>query len=102
MCISGIQNISIFCLCIIRHVYTLFMHVIILVLVCFITAPCAGLVGNGMTVFQYDDNVEGSVLTISCLEGYFLPEEDVEFVCTSNGSWSPDPLDYLCIPKQGT
>ena len=78
------------------------MHVIILVLICFITAPCAGLVGNGMTVFQYDDNVEGSILTISCLEGYLLPEGDVEFVCTSNGSWSPDPLDYLCKPKQGT
>ena len=53
-------------------------------------------------MFKYDGNVEGSVLTISCLEGYFLPEGDVEFVCTSNGSWSPDPLDYLCIPKQGT
>ena len=65
-------------------------------LFCFITATCAGLVGNGMTVFQYDDNVEGSVLTISCLEGYILPEGDVEFVCTSNGSWSPDPLDYHC------
>ena len=61
-----------------------------------ITATCAGLVGNGMTVFQYDDNMEGSVLTISCLEGYLLPEGDVEFVCTSNGSWSPDPLNYHC------
>ena len=53
-------------------------------------------------MFKYDDNVEGSVLTVSCLEGYFLPEGDVEFVCTSNGSWSPDPLDYSCILMQGT
>ena len=49
--------------------------------------------------------VEGDILTITCLEGYSLPEGEVESVCGSDGSWSPDPSDYQCAPQvesQGT
>ena len=49
------------------------------------------------TILQYSDTVEGSLLTISCLEGYFLPGGDMMSVCT-NGSWSPHPLNTMCLP----
>ena len=81
------------------ELYSCYHAIVFLIL--YILASCAELRERG-TVLKYDVNVEGSLLTISCLEGYFLPEGDVEFVCTSNGSWSPDPLDYSCIPKQST
>ena len=38
----------------------------------------------------------GAKLNITCLEGYSLPEGEVEFVCGSDGSWSHDPSDYQC------
>ena len=50
------------------------------------------------TILQYSDTVEGSLLTISCLEGYYLPGGDMMSVCT-NGSWSPNPLNTVCIPE---
>ena len=62
---------------------------------------CPELVEENMTVFQYDDNVDGAILTISCLEGYSLPEGMVESVCGSDGSWSPDPNEYKCVKNQG-
>ena len=58
-----------------------------------------------VTVFQYENTTEGAILIISCLEGYSLPEGEVESVCGSDGSWSPDPSDYQCAPQvenQGT
>ena len=67
-------------------------------ILCLVSCSVLAVMG---TVFQYDDSVEGSVLTVSCMEGYVLPEGDMEFVCTSDGSWSPDPLDYVCIPSEG-
>ena len=53
------------------------------------------------TILQYSDTVEGSLLTISCLEGYYLPGGDMMSVCT-NGSWSPNPLNTVCAPEGRT
>ena len=60
---------------------------------------CAMLITREMTIIQYGGFVDGVILTISCLEGYSLPEGKVEFVCGSDGSWSPDPSDYQCAPQ---
>ena len=53
------------------------------------------------TILQYSDTVEGSLLTISCLEGYYLPGGDMMSVC-ANGSWSPNPLNTVCVPEGRT
>ena len=60
---------------------------------------CAELAEEDRTVFQYENTTEGAILTISCLEGYSLPEGEVEFVCGSDGFWSSDPSNYQCVPK---
>ena len=59
---------------------------------------CVELTNTTTTILQYSDTVEGSLLTISCLEGYYLPGGDMMSVCT-NGSWSPNPLIIMCIPE---
>ena len=63
---------------------------------CDTVVVCAKLQENNITVFHYKSNTEGSVLNISCLEGYSLPEGEVKSVCGSDGSWSPDPNNYEC------
>ena len=63
---------------------------------CDTVVVCAKLQENNITVFQYNSNIEGSVLNISCLEDYSLPEGEVKSVCGSDGSWSPDPNNYEC------
>ena len=65
------------------------------------TVTCAELAANTGTVFQYENTTERAILTISCLEGYSLPEGEVESVCGSDGSWSPDPSDYQCVKNEG-
>ena len=55
---------------------------------------CVELTNTTTTILQYSDTVEGSLLTISCLEGY---GGDMMSVCT-NGSWSPNPLNIVCVP----
>ena len=54
-----------------------------------------------MIAVQFEYNMNGLLLTISYLEGYVFPEGDVElkFVCGSDGSWSPDPFNYQCVPQ---
>ena len=71
---------------------------------------CVELTNTTTTILQYSDTVEGSLLTISCLKGYYLPGGDMMSVCT-NGSWSPNPLNttegivrrhkhlHTCIPS---
>ena len=59
---------------------------------------CVELSGTTTTILQYSDTVEGSLLTISCLEGYYLPGGDMISVCT-NGSWSPNPFNTVCVPE---
>ena len=62
---------------------------------------CAELAENTVTIFQYENTTDGAILIISCLEGYSLPEGEVESVCGSDGSWSPDPSDYQCVKNEG-
>ena len=62
---------------------------------------CVELTNTTTTILQYSDTVEGSLLTISCLEGYYLPGGDMMSVCT-NGSWSPNPLIIMCLLKTDT
>ena len=59
---------------------------------------CVELTNTSTTILQYSDTVEGSLLTISCLEGYYLPGGDMMSMCT-NGSWSPNPLNIVCVPE---
>ena len=59
---------------------------------------CVELTNTTTTILQYSDTVEGSLLIISCLEGYYLPGGDMMSVCT-NGSWSPNPLNTMCLPE---
>ena len=59
---------------------------------------CVELTNTTTAILQYSDTVEGSLLTISCLEGYYLPGGDMMSVCT-NGSWSPNPLNTMCLPE---
>ena len=81
------------------------IYIYIYMYICFPYTPtvtCPDPVEQNKTVFRY---VKGDTLIISCLEGYSLPEGEVESVCGSDGSWSPDPSDYQCAPQvenQGT
>ena len=66
-----------------------------------IIVTCVELTNTTTTILQYSDTVEGSLLTISCLERYYLPGGDMMSVCT-NGSWSPNPLNTVCVPEGRT
>ena len=66
-----------------------------------IIVTCVELTNTTTTILQYSDTVEGSLLTISCLEGYYLPGGDMMSVCT-NGSWSPNPLNTVCVREGRT
>ena len=56
------------------------MHDIVLsVDMCAMT--CVELTNTTTIILQYSDTVEGSLLTISCLEGYYLPGGDMMSVC---------------------
>ena len=59
---------------------------------------CVEVTSTTTTILQYSDTVEGSLMIISCLHGYYLPGGDMMSVCT-NGSWSPNPLNTLCLPE---
>ena len=65
-----------------------------------IIVTCVELTNTTTTLLQYSDNVEGSLLIISCVEGYHLAGGDmmISSMCT-NGSWSPNPLNILCVPE---
>ena len=56
-----------------------------------IMVTCVELTNTTTTILQYSDTVEGSLLTISCLEGYYLPGGDMMSVC------SPNPLNTMCL-----
>ena len=49
--------------------------------------------------FNCSSTKEGSILTITCIEGLYLQEGGVEFVCNSNGSWTPDPAGQYCYEE---
>ena len=61
---------------------------------------CTELEDRNITHFWYVSNIEGSNLTVFCLEGYVLPDGSTQFElkCLSGGAWSPDPDDYHCVP----
>ena len=65
-----------------------------------IIVTCMELTNTTTTLLQYSDNVEGSLLIISCVEGYHLAGGDmmISSMC-SNVSWSPNPLNILCLPE---
>ena len=69
-------------------------------IILFPLATCMELTNTTTTLLQYSDNVEGSLLIISCVEGYHLAGGDmmISSMCT-NGSWSPNPLNILCLPE---
>ena len=53
---------------------------------------------NGAT-FSHSTTTEGSVITMTCNEGLYLQEGEVEFLCNRNGSWTPDPAGQYCYEE---
>ena len=49
--------------------------------------------------FDYSSTKEGSILTITCIEGLYLQEGRVEFVCNANGLWTHDPAGQYCYEE---
>lgn len=46
--------------------------------------------------------LEGSELTLRCSEGFTPTRPQLgTIVCSSNGTWIPDPDDYECQSKKG-
>ena len=39
------------------------------------------------------------MITMTCNEGLYLEEGGVEFLCNSNGSWTPDPAGQYCYEE---
>ena len=55
---------------------------------------------NGF-VMAYDSTLEGSQIVFQCSPG-FVPSQQMMSVCATNGSWTPDPAELVCmLPLQG-
>ena len=66
---------------------------------CFsITVDCSGppLPPKNGSIGVYCSAVEGSMVAFFCNEG-LIPEGRFTTVCASNGSWTPNPDDLVCI-----
>jgi len=50
---------------------------------------------NGSIGF-YVNAVEGAMVAFFCNEG-LIPAGQMNATCTSNGSWTPNPADLVCI-----
>jgi len=50
---------------------------------------------NG-SIGVYTSAVEGSMVAFFCNEG-LIPEGQINATCVSNGSWTPNPADLVCI-----
>jgi hypothetical protein len=57
---------------------------------------------------NYSSTLEGSVLTLTCENEIFnkniTAEEILSVICHSNGSWIPNPFDFIqsCLPFSTT
>ncbi len=49
----------------------------------------------GVTFSPFSDTTEGANISFNCGQGLELQREDVS-VCSSNGSWVPDPAHRIC------
>ncbi len=49
----------------------------------------------GLTFGPFSDTTEGANISFKCEPGLELQREDVS-VCSSNGSWVPDPAERIC------
>ncbi len=50
---------------------------------------------DGVIVSPFSDTTEGANISFNCGPGLELQREDVS-VCSSNGSWVPDPAHRIC------
>ena len=65
----------------------------------FLVVYCANVTHNN-SVLSTTETAEGTLLTITCTEGYELAdfEEDMLIECQADGSWSADYTQNQCIP----
>ena len=63
------------------------------------TADC-GLSPDRNVKLNYSSTLEDSVLTLTCENEISLNETTLNVTCGSNGSWIPDPADFIqsCSP----
>ncbi len=58
----------------------------------------------GVTFSPFSDTIEGANISFNCEPGLEPQKEDVS-VCSSNGSWVPDPAHRICstlsLPSKG-
>ena len=58
------------------------------------TADCGVPVSNAK--LNYSSTLEGSILILTCENDTSTDELTLSVTCHSNGSWIPDPLDFIC------
>ena len=58
------------------------------------TVDCGVPVSNAM--LNYSSTLEGSVLILTCENDISTDEQTLNVTCHSNGSWTPDPVDFTC------
>ncbi len=51
--------------------------------------------GAGVTFSPFSHTIEGANISFNCEPGLEPQREDVS-VCSSNGSWVPDPENRIC------
>ncbi len=50
----------------------------------------------GGTLSPFSDTTEGANISFNCVPG-LEPQRDDVSVCSSNGSWVPDPAHRICF-----
>ena len=68
----------------------------IVIVLCHPLADCSNPEPSNNATFNHNSTKEGSKMMITCKEGLYLQDGGVEFLCNSNGSWTPDPAGQYC------
>ena len=64
------------------------------------TADCRVPVSNAK--LNYNSTLEGSVLILTCENDTSTDKQTLNVTCHSNGSWIPDPADFICSESSFT
>ena len=55
--------------------------------------------GDGVIINPYSNTTEGASISFTCGPG----QEEIIAICSSNGSWTPNPADRICTnPPEST
>ena len=66
--------------------------------VSYVTADCGVPLMDSNVMLDYSSTLEGSVLILTCEDEMSLnstTETTLNVICYSNGSWIPDPADFI-------